>query len=218
MSAKTSAPKKPVLIPPQYHEQSIATPKKRKAAWKIGVFLLGLLALLLFSVNKGWIVAAVVNGRPIFSWHVYNTLRNRYGQQTIEGLIGEELITSQARTQGVNVTDKEVQEKQKEVLSSLGENVNLDEFLKFQGLTKEDFIHQLKIQLLVERLLTKDLTVSDADIEAYIASNAAYLSATDPGALKAEAKAAIINNTVSEKLQSWFSQLREKAAVMKFMN
>lgn len=190
----------------------------RKKYWKMGLFVLGLFVVVLFSVNKGWVVAAMVNGRPIFSWDLNNTLRERYGQQTLEGLIGEQLIADESRKQGVVVTDEEVETKQEEVLSSLGENVNLDEFLQFQGLTKDDFQHQLRVQLLVERLLTKDLAITDADIDAYIASNAALLTATEPAEMKNEAREAIVNNAVSEKLQSWFSELRQTASVMKFIN
>lgn len=217
MSTKTSEKKKPVSIPPRYEKEPTSMPTRKKY-WKMGLFVLGLFVVVLFSVNKGWVVAAMVNGRPIFSWDLNNTLRERYGQQTLEGLIGEQLIADESRKQGVVVTDEEVETKQEEVLSSLGENVNLDEFLQFQGLTKDDFQHQLRVQLLVERLLTKDLAITDADIDAYIASNAALLTATEPAEMKNEAREAIVNNAVSEKLQSWFSELRQTASVMKFIN
>lgn len=185
--------------------------------WPFIIGILVVLFVILLAANKGWVLAAVVNGKPIFSWDLNNTLRARYGQQTLEGMIGESLISDEASKNGITVNDADLAAKQKQVLSSLGTDVSLDDFLKFQGMTKADFQHQLKIQITVEKLLTKGLTISDDDINNYIATNRATLTASDPAQLKAEARQAIVNNLVSDKLQSWFTQLRQKAAVIKFL-
>ena len=144
-------------------------------------------------------------------------LRTRYGQQTLEGMIGETLIAKEAKHVGVAITDEDIKAKQTEILSSLGTEVSLTDFLKFQGLSQADFNQQLKIQLTVERLLTRDLAITEHDIDNYIATNRAILTATEPAGLREEAKKAIISNTVSEKLQPWFLELRQKANVMKFL-
>lgn len=185
--------------------------------WPFIIGILVVVFVILLAANKGWVLAAVVNGKPIFSWDLNNTLRARYGQQTLEGMIGESLISDEASKNGITVNDADLAAKQKQVLSSLGTDVSLDDFLKFQGMTKADFQHQLKIQITVEKLLTKGLTISDDDINNYIATNRATLTASDPAQLKAEARQAIVNNLVSDKLQSWFTQLRQKAAVIKFL-
>lgn len=210
------AAEKKIAVPPVY-EPTPTNMTRRIFPWRavlIGaVVLLGIAAF----VNKGWVVAAVVDGAPLFSWDLNKTLRTRYGQQTLEGMIGEALIAKEAKKSGVTITDEELKSKQKEILASLGTEVNLEDFLKFQGLTEEDFNQQLRVQLMVERLLTKNLTLTDADIDNYIATNRALLTATEPAQLKEEAKKAIIGNVVSEKLQPWFLELRQKAKIMKFL-
>lgn len=216
MPKKKSAKTKTVVVPPEYSNPPVRKVSKR-SVWKTVIAVLIVLFLVLLAANKGWVVAAVVNGKPIFSWQLDSSLRARYGQPTLEGLIGERLIADEARKEGIAVSDAELEAKQNEVLASLGADVNLDDFLKFQGLTKEDFQNQLKIQLTVERLLTKGLTITDEEIANYISTNGARLTATDPGKLKEEARQAIVANSVSEKLQSWFAELRQKASVMKFL-
>lgn len=217
MPAKTSTKKMTVSLPPEYVSPVVSRPIKTNKTVRIVLGVLVVVCLALLTANKGLVVSAVVNGKPIFSWQLNNTLRTRYGQQTLEGMIGEQLIANEAQKSGVQITSKDLEAKQKEVLASLGADVSLDDFLKFQGLTKTDFQHQLGVQLTVERLLTKGLTITDNDISNYIATNSATLTATDPAKLKEEARQMIINNTVSEKLQSWFTQLRQKASVMKFL-
>lgn len=207
---------KQVELPPTYIEAP-QNKRNQKMNWKIVVGILVLLFIGLLAANKGLIVAAVVNGKPIYTWQLNSAMRNRFGQQTLEGMIGEQLIADQARSSGITVTQQDVEAKQQEVLGSLGADVKLDDLLKFQGLTKADFINQLKLQLLVEKLLTKDLVITEADVQQYIATNTATLVATEPAKLKQEATQAIKTSIVNEKLQTWFAEVRQKAKVLKFL-
>lgn len=217
MPKKISAKKSVVPVPPQF--DSVPSVRAKRPVFSLRFVLIGLAVLfvVLLAANKGLVLAAIVNGKPIFSWQLNNTLRTRYGQQTLEGMIGESLIASEAKKSGVVITEGDIQAKQKEILSSLGTEVNLQDFLKFQGLSEADFNQQLRVQLTVEKLLTRDMTITDSDIDNYIATNSALLTATEPAKLREEAKKAIIGNTVSEKLQSWFLELRQKSNVMKFL-
>lgn len=216
MVKRKAVQEKMVAVPPSYSEPRLYPSKPmQKKTIVIGILALALIVLLV--THKGWFVAAVVDGKPIFSWQLNSALRSRFGQQTLEGMIGEMLIAQRARVEGVVVSKSDVDKKQAEVLGSLGENVKLDDLLKFQGLTKADFENQLKLQLTVERLLTKNLSITDTDIDAYIATNRATLVATDPAKLKEEAKQAIKTNIVNEKLQTWFTEIRKNAKVLKFL-
>jgi len=186
---------------------------------KLLYFVVALLVLsALLIANKGLIVAAVVDGHPIFSWQLNKTLMNRYGKQTLEGMISEQLIAEEAKKNGVNVTAVDVTAKENSILKGLGANVKLDDLLQYQGITKTDFENQIKLQLTVQNILGKNLTVSDADVTNYIATNSATLTATDPAELKVEAKQAIIDQKVSGMLQPWFTQLRSKAKILNFVN
>lgn len=218
MTKKTTPKKAAVRVPPVFEAPVAQTPMNRKKfSWKWILMGLAVLLLIVLAANKGWVVAAVVDGQPILSWQLHSTLRTRYGQQTLEGMIGEVLIQKEAQKAGITVSSDDLKAKQKEILSSLGTEVSLEDFLKFQGLTEADFNQQLKMQLTVELLLTKNMNISDSDIDNFIATNSATLMATEPAQLREEAKKAIISNEVSEKLQPWFLELRQKSNVMKFL-
>lgn len=217
MTKKETTKKAVVPVPPVYEAPVSLTNIHKRFSWRWVLIGLVVLLLVLASANKGLILAAVVDGQPVFSWQLNNTLRTRYGQQTLEGMIGEVLIEKEAKKSGVAISNEEIQSKQKEILSSLGTEVSLTDFLQFQGLTEADFNQQLRVQLTVEKLLSKDLVVTDADIDNYIATSSSLLTATEPAALREEAKKAIIGNAVSEKLQEWFLELRQKSNVVKFL-
>ena len=195
----------------------ITQPVSNKRRVQIVSVALAVLLLVLLGMNKGMVVASLVNGKPIFTWQLHSVLRARFGQQTLEGMIGEMLIKDEAKKAGIIISKEDLEAKEKEIVASLGADVSLDELLKFQGLSKSDFEKQVLLQLTVEKLLSKDMVVSEKDIDAYISTNSATLVATDQGALRTEAKQAIITSGVAEKLQGWFAELRQKAKVLRFL-
>ncbi len=179
------------------------------------VALLALSALLL--TNKSWVVAGMVNGRPIWRWDLNKTLTDRFGKQTLEGMISERVIADAAGKAGVSVSKEEIAAKQADIVKSLGTNVNIDDLLKYQGITKADFDNQVKLQLTVQKILGKDVVITDADINNFIATNSATLTATDTAKLREEARQAILDQKVGEKVQTWFTELKDKAQILRFL-
>jgi len=66
----------------------------------LGIIILGLIAF-----NKGLIVAAIVNNKPIFRFNVDTVLVSRYGTQTLDNMITEQLIQDEAKRLHIAVTD-----------------------------------------------------------------------------------------------------------------
>ncbi len=202
-------------VPPSGTSQTSFGLFKQSKSLIIGILVLLLIGL--FLTNKGLLVAAVVNGKPIFRWDLTRTLTSRFGQQTIESMINERLIADAAKKAGVSVSQGEVDAKEQDIVKGLGENVKLEDLLKYQGMTKSDFDSQIRLQMTVQKILGKDIVLSDADIDNFIATNRAVLRATDPGKLKDEARQAILDKKIGEKIQPWFLELKQKANVLKFL-
>lgn len=200
-------------------EDILGTPAfsaRPKARWVwIAVIVVGLAGLL--WVNKGMVVAAVVNGRPIFRWELNSALASRFGKQMLESMISERLVTDAAGSLGIRISKQEVEGKMAEIVKSLGGGMSVDDLLKYQGMTREDFENQIRLQMTVERVLTKDLVITETDIDNFIATNRATLVATDPATLRDEARSAIIGNQANEKLQPWFKELKDKAKILRFL-
>lgn len=170
-----------------------------------------------FVTNKGWFLAAVVDGKPVFRWELNRVLTSRFGQQTLEGMISETLIADAAQKAGVSVSTQDVDAKQKEIVASLGGGVSVEDLLKYQGMTKADFDSQVKLQLTVQQILGKDIVISENDIDAFIATNRATLVSTQPAQLRDEARQAILDQKIGERLQPWFEELKQKAQISRFL-
>lgn len=226
MPKKRKAKRLPKTIQLPKNLPDVTFPQTRKPQWCAGrpwsktnsvVVILALIILALFAVNRGLIFAAIVNGKPVFRISLNKTLLSRYGQQTLESMITEQLINGEAKRAGVAVTQKDIDAKEKEILKSFGGDVTMDDVLKFQGMTKADFDSQIKLQMLLMKLVGKNVVITDSDIEQYIATNSATLVATEEAALKSEAREAILSQKVVEQIQPWFTELRNKAKILRFV-
>lgn len=186
---------------------------------KIGYVVIGILAIaaLLFVSKKDLFLAATVNGKPIYRWTLTKILVDRYGQQTLDSMITEMLITESAQRDGIVISQADIAAEEDKIVKSFGGKVSIDELLKYQGMTKTDFDGQIKLQLLVQKSLSKNITVTDEDVAAYIEKNQETMMATDEAGLTKEAKDALTNQQLSEKVQPWLTQLRSKAAVTTYL-
>jgi hypothetical protein len=189
--------------------------RKMTAIWLVSLVLL-ILGVYVVK-NKGMFVVALVNNSPVFRWDMNTVMASRFGKQTLESMISEKLIAGEAEKAGASVNQKDIDEKEQEILKSFGSKVNVEDFLRIQGVTKEEFDRQIKLQLLVQKTLGKNITITDDDVNNFIATNRAVLVATDDAGLKSEAKQAIFDQKVGEKFQSWFTELKDKAKVLRFL-
>jgi len=192
-------------------------PKSPMPIAKIALVILVLGLIALFISNKGLLVAAVVDGKPIFRWELNNVLVSRFGKQTLEGMISERLIAQEAVKAGVGISQADIDAKTKALVDSLGGGMTIDQLLQYQGMTRADFDSQLKLQMTVEKILGRDITVTDEEVVNYIATNSATLTATAEADLKVEAREAIMSQRINEKLQPWFTGLKEKANILRFL-
>lgn len=191
---------------------------KASAPMRWGMLIVGVLCIVgIYAASKGYIVAAIVNGSPVFRWDVTRMLTARYGQQTLESIISEKLIADTAKKEGVIISQNDIDAKTNEVVKSLGPNVKLEDLLKYQGMNKADFEHQIALQLTVERILGKGVTVSDTELDEFIKVNKDSMLATDEAALKGEAREALLSQKINEKIQPWFAKLKESAKIVKLM-
>jgi len=187
-----------------------------KNRWAIFAVVV-VLAIGAYLGSKGYLVAATVNGQPVFGWDLERAMLSRYGSQTLDAIISERLVAGAAQKAGITISQKDVDIKVTDLMKTLGPNVKLDDLLAYQGVTKDEFMSQVKLQLTIEKLLGKDIKISDSDIANYITTNKDTLTATDDAGMRAEAQQALFSQAISQKVQPWFNALKQKASVVKLL-
>lgn len=184
----------------------------------IGIVVVLILIALFFA--KGLFVAATVNGSPISRLSVIAELEKQGGKQALEAIIDKKLIETELNKKGITAPKEEVDaEIEKIKIQVASQGGTLEAVLAQQGLTEEKLREQITIQKKLEKLLADKLTVSEAEIGAYIKDSKATL----PKDVKMED----FRKQISEQLkqqkfqfeaQQWVSDLTTNAKIKYYVS
>ncbi|PIP32361.1 hypothetical protein COY59_02710 [Candidatus Gottesmanbacteria bacterium CG_4_10_14_0_8_um_filter_37_24] len=182
------------------------------------ILVLLLVVIVLLWKFKGNFIAATVNGQPISKWQLNSELEKKFGGQVLDAIINERLILGATRQKGIFVTSPEIDKKIEEIEKQLNGKVSLDDALKSQGMTKDDFRKQLEIQISINKMFDKDASISSKEIDDYLESNSSLSKdATDPAALRSEVTDILKQQKVSDLFNEWFAKIRNDAKITKFL-
>lgn len=191
-----------------------------KSRRKYLFFIVGsVLVIFLVYYYKQVFVVAIVNGQPITRLSYYQELERQAGEQALNTIITKMLVTQEAQKQNVTVSDEEVDKEIKAIEERLkSQNQNLDTLLLFQGLTRDGLKDQLRLQKMAEKMASKDVKVSDTEIDEFLKANPpAEGAGVSSNEQRDKAREQIQTQKSSESIQKWLDGLRSKANIQRFV-
>lgn len=198
-------------------DQTINQDKKtvfNKLPWVIAAVIL--VAVLFVLKNPKMFLAATVNNRPVMVWDLNSQLQKKFASKILDQMIDELLIKEEAAKQKIQASEKEIAEKFTELEKQVGGKESLTQLLTGQGMTLDELNEQLRLKILVDKILTKSVTVSEKEIDEYIAKNKDALPSTDSATQKSNAAAYLKQQKLSDTFQKWYQDLKNKAKIYKF--
>ncbi len=182
----------------------------------IGILAVG--ALLYFG--RGFIVAAVVNGQPISRMALVQEVEKQSGKQALSGLIRNILVEQEARKQNVLITEKQIDDQIKTVENNLSkQGQKIDQVLAMEGMTRADLRKVIRLDLLVTKMVEKNIKVSNKDVNDYIDKNREIMPKNQSESqLKKMVLERLKQQQLSQKAQEWLANLEKGAKVVKFVN
>lgn len=185
---------------------------------KIILFAFSIVIILLFFL-KSWFIVAIVNNYPITRFYLDRELERQGGKQVLDGKITEILISQEAARQKIIVSQEEINQKINKIEEQLKpQGQSLEAVLAMQGQTKKDLEKQIKLQVLIEKLLGKETTITDGEINDYFEKNkSSYPKGTKLEDKKEEIQKTLLNQELSEKFQTWLEDLKSKAKIYYFL-
>jgi foldase protein PrsA len=221
MAAKRKGTKKAPKIVDIASEELIETVYKKPTSTRMKRVLLLVIVLgILGYFFKSLFVAALVNGQPITRLAVVKELEKRSGQETVDNLITEALILQEAKKQKVSVSKDEVNSEVKELEETFtAQGQNLDELLLAQGMDRAELEHQIRVQKMIEKMVGKDIEVTDEEINQYLEDNEELLPQDQkPEDLRETVKQQLQQQKLSSKVQTWLEEIRQKASIRYIVN
>src|SRR3990167_5597953 len=170
----------------------------------------GILVLLLLAFPfRFLVVPAIVNGQPIWSWNYVGKLHQQAGKQVLDQMVNEALIEQEVRKQGVQVTAAEVDQQLAEINAQLGDSSGgLDAALAFQGIDKDEFMRQLRLNLAMEKLVAGTIQISDEEMAQELKDN---------GGTATTAASNLRSQKLREAFGQWFDNLKAGAKIHNFV-
>jgi len=228
MATKTSSRKKStsrsksVAVKSAPAEDSIKTSSTKTKHSKIAVAIIGgiLLLLLVMFALKSFLIAATVNGQPISRITVIKELEKQGGQQTLEGLITRALIVQEAEKRNLTISEDEIAAEIKKIEESLkDQQTTLDEALSLQGMSREDLNRDIRLQLLVQKLVEEKVSLTDEEVEKYVQENDSFFpeDATQEKKLE-DGREQLRQQKISVETQNLIDELRKSAKTIFFVN
>ncbi|MDP3987982.1 MAG: SurA N-terminal domain-containing protein [Candidatus Levybacteria bacterium] len=184
------------------------------------ILVLAILTIVAVLYNfRGLFVAATVNGEPINRLSIIKQLEKQTGKQALEALVTKTLILQEAKKQNITVSQSEIDTEIKTIEKSLtGQGQSLDQALATRGMSKEDLIEQIKIQKIVEKIVGKDIKVTDKEVNDFVDKNKVTFTDQNKSTVIGQVKQQIKQQKLSESFQNWIGKLQKDAKINYIVN
>lgn len=184
----------------------------------VGAGVVAISALLFLS--KSLFLAATVNGTPVFRLSIIKNLEKKSGKEALEAKVTKILVFQEAARQNILVSPEEINDQISKIEASLAsQNQNLTELLALDGITRDEFANEIKIQKIVEKILSDKIQVTDEEVTAFLEKNKSSIPKdTELGKLKEDVKTQLARSKLGTAYTDWVQGLKEKASISYFVN
>ncbi len=197
-------------------QKKVLDPKNRKSL--VMAIVVIVLALVVF-LGKGFFVAAMVNGQPISRLAIIHDLEAQSGKAALDAVVTRTLVAQEAAKKNVTATDSDINAEISKIQKQFqAQGQNLDQLLATQGLSKEKFKDEVKVQILVTKILGNQAKVTDKDFEAFLAKNADLIAnEKDQEAAKKSLRQQMEQQKLAQKYQEWIAGIKKNAKINYFV-
>ncbi len=225
IAAKKTTPKKTVSVKRDRTEVTNNSSSKKQGVFSrvrlkdLLIPAVVIVVIIFLGVFKNQFVVASVNGQPVNRLELINQLEKKDGKTILEQIITEKLIQQEAKKRGVKVSDEDVKAEVANIEKTVSaQGQNIDTLLAQQGMTRADLNEQVKIQLLLKKMVGSNVSVSDKDVEDYIEQNKEAMPTEITDTTKGQIKQQLEQQKLNEKIQSFVADLQSKAKIQYLRN
>jgi len=117
-------------------------------------------------------VIARIGDIEITADQLYENLVRSYGNEMLNRMIDNQVVRKEAKSSGISVSDEEIEEELKRMSAGYKDiNEYYDAMEQQLGLSREDLHSDAEYNLLLEKIATKDISITDKQINDYMKSH-----------------------------------------------
>lgn len=195
----------------------VLDPKNRRSL-VIAIIVILIAAIVFFG--KGLFIAATVNGQPVSRIAIIRDLEAQSGKATLDSIITRTLVFQEANKKNITVSDKDIDNEISKIQKQFqAQGQNLDALLATQGLSKEKFRDEVRVQLLVTKILGDQAKVTDKEFADFLVKNQDLINnEKDQEAAKKSLRQQMEQQKLAQKYQEWIANVKKNAKINYFVN
>ncbi len=133
------------------------------------IFVFG--CILIVIAGCGEKPVAVVNGDRITEEEFVDKLKKAGGEQILQQMIDRQIIEDAFQKAGLKLSEEDIAASLQEIQSRAPSPQAFQEYLAASGVTLEDLREDLKLQMKVEMLATKDVQITEEQLKKFYEDN-----------------------------------------------
>ena len=198
-------------------QKKVMDPKNRRSLL-LALAVIGLALIVFFG--RGLLIAATVNGQPISRLSIIRDLEQQSGKASLDAVVTRALVFQEANKKKVSATEKDIDSEIGKIRKQFQQQgQNLDQLLLTQGLSQEKFRQEVKIQLLVTKILGDQAKVSDKEFEDFLSKNKDLVaSEANQATAKAALRSQMEQQKLAQKYQEWIATVKKNAKINYLVN
>lgn len=198
-------------------QKKVLDPKNRRS---LILAIIVIVLVLAIYIGKSLFVAALVNGQPVSRLAIIHDLEKQSGKAALDAVITRMLVFQEAQKKNITASEKDIDSEISRIRSQFqAQGQNLDQLLATQGLTKEKFRDEVKVQILVTKILGNQVKVTDKEFNDFLDKNKDLLAnEKDQNVAKTSLRQQMEQQKLAQKYQEWIVTVKKNAKVTTFVN
>lgn len=144
--------------------------QNKKLVFIIGVLILAIGVFLSLALSKDKAIAKI-NGDAISKDELYDVMVKQYGAATVEQLIADKIVASEAKKQKITISDEELNKEVDKLKESYGGEEAFEQVLASNNTTVDVLKEDLKNYLTMRKLIEPQIEITDEELKTYFDEN-----------------------------------------------
>jgi foldase protein PrsA len=144
--------------------------QNKKLVLGIGVLILAIGVFLSLALSKDKAIAKI-NGDAISKDELYDVMVEQYGAATVEQLIADKIVASEAKKQKITISDEELNKEVDKLKESYGDEEVFEQVLASNNTTVDVLKEDLKNYLTMRKLIEPQIEITDEELKTYFDEN-----------------------------------------------
>lgn len=192
-------------------------PKNRRS---LVLALVVILVAIAVYFGKNLLIAATVNGQPVSRLSVIKDLEKQSGKVVLDSIVTRMLVFQEAAKKNIKASEKDIDSEIAKIKKQFkDQGQDLDALLSTQGLSQTKFREEVRIQILVTKILADKAKVTDKEFSDFLDKNKALVeNEKDQKVAKANLKTQMEQQKLAQKYQEWIVGIKKSAKITTFVN